>query len=187
MKLLTAIMFKSALSTKHLPTVNYLTSLDKYSISSLIFIYSCLVWHGTVATLLCILSPLVVQFIDKVVLVLLVLFFIITHMVFAKWLRSAYKIRQRMIERDEEFSSLENSTNLNSTRTKQLEQKQDSLALLNNNVISPKPLQHRMSIFNTIDNIDQINYFYNSHRHPSFQTSTNSLKKTKNNAKIMPL
>lgn len=102
-KLLTSIMFKSSYSTKYLPTVNYLTSLDKYSLFSLVFIYMCLVWYGVCASLYGAYPSRTVYSIDKIVFALLLIFYFIVHVVFILWLRSAYLIRNTMVDRDEEF------------------------------------------------------------------------------------
>lgn len=93
--------FRWGYSTRCLPTVNYLTSLDKYSISSLVFIYVCLVWHGTTIFFHSMMETLIK--IDRVVLVFLMLIYTIMHVILFIWLRSAYSIRRAMVERDHDF------------------------------------------------------------------------------------
>ena len=96
-------MFKSSYSMKYLPTVNYLTSLDTYSICSLVFIYLCLIWHGTVSSLLSVYSNQIVFIIDRTVFSILLFTYFIVHVVLSMWLRSAYLIRNSMADKDEEF------------------------------------------------------------------------------------
>ena len=93
--------FRWGYSTRCLPTVNYLTSLDKYSISSLVFIYLCLVWHGSTIFFHKNI-PTLVQ-IDRVILVLLLFIYTSMHVILFIWLQSAYSIRKAMVERDHDF------------------------------------------------------------------------------------
>ncbi|RNA08911.1 gamma aminobutyric acid receptor subunit [Brachionus plicatilis] len=49
--LLTSITFRWSYSSRCLPTVNYFTSLDSYSIKSIVLIFLCLIWHVNLSLL----------------------------------------------------------------------------------------------------------------------------------------
>jgi len=100
--LLTSITFRWVSSGTCLPKVNYLTSLDKYSLISLTCVYLCLIWHGALPFVLNTwnVSHKILYDLDKVFLCALAIFYLIVHVFLILWLRRAHVIRRIMIEKD---------------------------------------------------------------------------------------
>lgn len=186
-------MFKSSYSTKYLPTVNYLTSLDKYSIFSLVFIYLCLAWYGIAAFLVGVYNNNIVLTIDKIILVLFLLLYFVVHVMFIMWLRTAYLIRNSMVDRDEEFwldekkcaeerihsSFANNSHQISPSLIHNLETHKHSLAghamTSNSSGNIPRSFLKRDSLFGTINNIDKIGYYQNRNSRPTISDNFRQL------------
>ena len=101
--MLTSITFRWGYSTRCLPTINYLTSLDKYSIGSIIVIYLALLWHGLCAFLLRRAPQDIVVTVDMIVLTFFAFFYLMFHVVLLIWLNSAFSIRRCLGKRDEKY------------------------------------------------------------------------------------
>jgi hypothetical protein len=104
--LLTSITFRWAYSSRLLPTVNYLTSLDKYSIASLILIYLSLMWHGFSWVFLEFFDSKTLKLIDRNMLIALIFYNMMIHVILFIWLRSAYAKRKLMNDKDKKFMNL---------------------------------------------------------------------------------
>lgn len=102
-QLLTSITFRWGYSTRCLPTINYLTSLDKYSIGSIIVIYLALLWHGLCAMLLRVAAMDTMITVDLFVLTFFALFYFLFHVILLIWLNSAFSIRRSLSKRDEKY------------------------------------------------------------------------------------
>jgi hypothetical protein len=103
--LLTSVTFRWVYSGKCLPTVNYLTSLDKYALISLTCIYLCLIWHGGISQILIKFDHDLsrIRLLDKFVFITLLSFYIAIHFCLIFWLRKAHRIRRKMLERDTRY------------------------------------------------------------------------------------
>lgn len=103
--LLTSVTFRWVYSGKCLPTVNYLTSLDKYALVSLTCIYLCLIWHGGISQVLIKFGHELntIRLVDKLVFATLLSLYIGIHFCLIFWLRKAHRIRRKMLERDTKY------------------------------------------------------------------------------------
>ena len=91
---LTSVIFKWSFSSRCLPTVNYLTSLDIYSIESIVLVFLCFVWHGFVTIFFNFFDYNTVFIIDKVVLGILFFVFILVNLTLLVWSIYTLKIRK---------------------------------------------------------------------------------------------
>jgi hypothetical protein len=165
-------MFKWSYSTRHLPTVNYLTSLDKYSICSLAFVYLCFTWHGIVNILYDFMDAQTVVIVDHVVLVILLSVYFIMQCVLLLWLKRAYTKRENYKRKDSEINlnhKIEFSNSL----------------FLQNTSIDQQNLK-RGSVFNFLNNIDQINHFRHQPRKNSVSDRVRNLIRVKSKSSLSP-
>ena len=89
--ILTLFNFK-IVTSKSLPTISYLTSLDKYEIVNLIFLVVCCFWHSIGSSLIT--DPNLQLSIDKIILIILgVIFFLIQIIFIISLLRSFHKLK----------------------------------------------------------------------------------------------
>lgn len=89
--LLTSVSFKWVIN-RSLPTLSYLTSLDKYAIVSIFYICLLCVWHSIVGAFW---DEEYATFLDRWLLLAFALLFVLYHIGFLVWLFIAYgKIRQ---------------------------------------------------------------------------------------------
>ncbi len=100
--LLTSIMFRWSVS-RLLPPVSYLTLLDKYTLSSLVFISLNSIWHSIIGFL--IRNMGISKKIDYYVLSLFTIFFLVYHFLMAFFLFQALRNRQVMLESDRKYAS----------------------------------------------------------------------------------
>lgn len=145
--LLTSITFRWSYSTRCLPTVNYLTSLDSYSIRSIVLIFFCLVWHGFCTIFFNFYKYEIVNKIDKIILGILSLLFIVSHLILLLWIRSAHKIRKLMKLKDKTFKTYHSKSSKRIIN--------DLLQLYTYEQL--EEMSARNSIFSTVYNIDMIN------------------------------
>jgi hypothetical protein len=100
--LLTSVTFRWMYSCRCLPTVDYLTSLDKYSLISIIFIYSACIWHGGVSHMMlffgCKIEDL--RIMDRYVCLAFIVLYFTVQLVLIIWLRRGYLLRQSLKEQD---------------------------------------------------------------------------------------
>jgi hypothetical protein len=117
--LLTSITFRWGYSTRCLPAINYLTSLDKYSIGSIIVIYLALLHHGLVASLIKVWGLDIMTTVDVFVFVIFSLIYLLFHVILLLWLNKAFLIRRVLKKLDEKYisnrlgSNLTNPNNIN--------------------------------------------------------------------------
>ena len=142
--LLTSITFRWSYSSRCLPTVNYFTSLDSYSIKSIVLIFLCFVWHGFVTIFFNFFEYNTVNIIDKSMLGFLFLLFLMINLSLALWLKSAFKIRKSIESKDRKFLE---------KRKSRLSQTDDIYNLSN----QFENLNERNSIFSVVNNIDMMN------------------------------
>lgn len=145
--MLTSISFRWSYSSRCLPTVNYLTSLDKYSINSLILIFLCLVWHGFGNVLLNFFNFDTIKKLDRLFLVFLILIFISSHVILFVWMKSANSIRNALKQRDCLFGNPQ-------SKSSQSMFSEEYDIDTNNNLLNSK----RFSVFSSLNYIDAINY-----------------------------
>lgn len=143
--MLTSITFRWSYSSRCLPTVNYLTSLDKYSINSLILIFLCLIWHGLGVVFLNFFTWDTVKKLDRLFLTFLIIFFILTHLILFIWLKSANSIRKALRDRDNNYQQAKSSQSMFS---------EDYEIDPNNNIANNSK---RFSVFSSLNYIDAIN------------------------------
>lgn len=95
--ILTSFSFK-VVTSKTLPAISYLTSLDKYQIINIVYLTMCCVWHSICASLD--LEPKEKIIIDKIVLCCFATFFSLIQVVFiVSFMRSYQNIRElKMLE-----------------------------------------------------------------------------------------
>ncbi|CAF0706853.1 unnamed protein product [Brachionus calyciflorus] len=146
--LLTSITFRWSYSSRCLPTVNYLTSLDKYSIFSLFLIFLTLMWHGSNKFLLTIFNQQTVYNLDDLFLAFLFILFTLSHIVLFIWLKSANSIRNAMKEKDNKLFK---------PQTKSCESLLSNEIMIDSNNNNTIMNTKRLSVFSTINNIDAIN------------------------------
>lgn len=148
--LLTSITFRWSYSSRCLPTVNYLTSLDKYSIGSLVLIYLCLIWHGISIWFLRVFKHETAQKLDKFFLAFLMLLYILFHAILFIWLRSAYSIRRSLMDKDSKLfrHEMKSAQSQIISNDNLIEEDNERNVIFNYN--------KRQSVFSTINNIDAI-------------------------------
>ncbi len=103
--LLTSVTFRWMYSCRCLPTVDYLTSLDKYSLISIIFIYLCCIWHGGVSHMLIYFGYKLVDLrvMDQYVCLSFIVLYFTVQLVLIIWLRRGYLLRQSLRQQDIEY------------------------------------------------------------------------------------
>jgi uncharacterized membrane protein AbrB (regulator of aidB expression) len=75
------------MSARCLPTVNYLTSLDKYSITSIVMVYIALVWHAVLKIFDSMISKEATFIMDKIVFIVLLIIYCFIHILLFRWLK----------------------------------------------------------------------------------------------------
>ncbi|CAF0922000.1 unnamed protein product [Adineta ricciae] len=116
--LLTSITFRWVVN-RSLPTISYLTTLDKYAIISIIMLVLLCIWHSIIAAFI-FLNPDVAVLkgiahtnvyanIDRYVCISAILCYIIIHIILLIWLiRVPYKRRRKMEFLDREYAAKKN-------------------------------------------------------------------------------
>jgi hypothetical protein len=95
--LLSAVSFKAAVS-RLLPTVSYLTSLDKYSLASIVIITAQLVYHALIGSICEIINPQLGYFVDKLVFLLFLGIVCLMQFVYVDYFRRALNHRNELIK-----------------------------------------------------------------------------------------
>jgi len=111
--LLTSITFRWTVN-KFLPTISYLTTMDKYSIGSICVIISLIIWHAVVGAIIFLNVPGAtikernwVLYLDRSVLCVALGTYIIMHLIFLIWLYCVpYKCRRELKEKDIQYNKL---------------------------------------------------------------------------------
>ena len=98
--LLSAVSFKATV-TRLLPTVSYLTSLDKYSLSSIVIIAIMFIYHSLFSALNHFLNESLAYFLDKFAFMCFFSFIVLMHVVYGLWLLGVYNYRQQLIANSE--------------------------------------------------------------------------------------
>lgn len=150
--LLTSITFRWSYSSRCLPTVNYFTSLDSYSIKSIVLIFLCFVWHGFVTIFFNFFDYKVVNIIDKSMLGFLFLVFILINLSLVLWLKSAFKIRK----------SIESYDRKRLEKRKSRFSQSDDISKFNLSY-QFDDVNERNSIFSVVNNIDMMNTLNENH------------------------
>ena len=101
--ILTSFSFK-IVTSKTLPTISYLTSLDKYQIINIVYLGSCCVWHS-ICSAMDIDTQLKLR-IDKIMMFLLATFFFLIQIVFMVTLLKSYKKIKKLEKREIEFEEM---------------------------------------------------------------------------------
>lgn len=104
--LLTSISFKWVIN-RSLPTVSYLTSLDKYAIICIFFVCLTCVWHSLVGSL----WPDNIE-LDRILLLIFTIAFILIHIVLFVWTYAAHKKIKELIKEEREFVKLFKHSNV---------------------------------------------------------------------------
>ena len=100
--ILTLFNFKIVIS-KSLPTISYLTSLDKYEIVNLIFLVVCCFWHslGTLIT-----DSNLQVFIDKIILGALGVIFTLIQVYFVCNLLQSFRKLKKLKQKNREYKKV---------------------------------------------------------------------------------
>ena len=104
--ILTSVSFKWVIN-RSLPTVSYLTSLDKYSSVSIFFLFLVCVWHSIVGSFW---ERDLSIFIDRIFLCFFGLIFVIIQLSYAAWMWFA-RAQVRILEQEEKLLLLNISKN----------------------------------------------------------------------------
>lgn len=98
--LLTSVSFKWVIN-RSLPTISYLTSLDKYAIVCIFYVCLLCVWHSLVGAF----WPNN-QSLDQWLLIAFSIIFFIIHLIFLIWIYFAYGEIRRLTKQEKEFIKL---------------------------------------------------------------------------------
>lgn len=102
--ILTSISFKWV-TNRSLPTVSYMTSLDKYQIVNILYMCLLCIWHAVVASFW---TPDLRAYLDTISLVVFSVLFILFHIYFAIGFVVAYKKIQEVSALELEFKHKSN-------------------------------------------------------------------------------
>ena len=103
--ILTSFSFK-VVTSKTLPTISYLTSLDKYQIINIVYLALCCVWHSVCASLN--IEHEKKFYLDKIVLCCFASFFTLIQLIFTlSFIRSYQNIKELKILEDKFTSQLD--------------------------------------------------------------------------------
>jgi hypothetical protein len=91
-------------TSKTLPTISYLTSLDKYQIINIVYLGTCCVWHS-ICSSLNIEESMKIK-LDKMIMVLLSTFFILIQLVFLVTLLKSYQKIKKLEKKEIEFENM---------------------------------------------------------------------------------
>ncbi len=101
--LLTSVSFKSVVG-RFLPTVSYLTSLDKYSLVSLMIIAMQLLYHALIAAFYSSTTEGIVVLIDKFFFLFFFTLIVFKQLVLLVWIRNVNSHRTRLLAQSAESS-----------------------------------------------------------------------------------
>ena len=101
--ILTLFSFK-IVTSKTLPTISYLTSLDRYQIINILYLVVCCIWHSTCAALKIQLD--VKLLVDNIMLGLLGFFFILIQIVFSFGLLASNRKIKRLEMKESEYEQM---------------------------------------------------------------------------------
>lgn len=96
--LLAAVSYKATVS-RLLPTVSYLTSLDKYCLGAVVLIAGMFIYHSTFALVAELLSPRVGFVVDKLALIVFLCLLLLKQLIYGTWLSNVTAYRNKL--RDE--------------------------------------------------------------------------------------
>lgn len=105
--LLASVTFKW-ITNRSLPTVSYMTSLDKYSIASMLLICAQCVWHSMISAIMDMEQKCdyPYSYYDHIAFVLCCTVFLFVQIVFIIWLlQNAYKKRSLLNKQELDFSN----------------------------------------------------------------------------------
>lgn len=98
--LLSSVSFKWVIN-RSLPTVSYLTSLDKYSIVCIFFVCLLSVWHSLIGSILANYDYSI--FIDRCSLGIFFILFIFIHLLLFIWFLKAYNVVRNLKKKEIEY------------------------------------------------------------------------------------
>ena len=99
--LLTSVSFKWVIN-RSLPTISYMTSLDKYAMFSIVYLVSCCIWHSIIGSNLLPGDVNKQVYYDQWALIVFAGLFIILHIMLVFWYLIAYS-HVRRIENEEKY------------------------------------------------------------------------------------
>ena len=97
--MLTSVSFKWVIN-RSLPTVSYLTSLDKYAIICILYVCLLCVWHAIVGAFW---TPTEAREYDKWLLLAFSMVFIVIHVGFIIWYLNAYRGITKLKKNEKSF------------------------------------------------------------------------------------
>jgi hypothetical protein len=109
--LLSSVSFKGSVN-RLLPTVSYLTSLDKYSLASIVIITLILLYHALLAAFSKFLDEMIVCKLDKLAFAIFLTIIIIKQAVYGVWLMASYNY-QKKIRNESLFHETKNDKKIN--------------------------------------------------------------------------
>lgn len=112
--LLSSVSFKAVVN-RLLPTVSYLTSLDKYSLSSIVIISGMFIYHSFFAAMSSFLSDSSCYYMDKLAFVIFTSLILAKQFTYGFWLMTVSSLRQNLIQKGifYEHGTHKNDSNLN--------------------------------------------------------------------------
>ncbi|XP_041375343.1 cys-loop ligand-gated ion channel-like [Gigantopelta aegis] len=100
---LTGVAFKFVVN-QSLPRISYLTYMDKYILSSMIYIVLVCVWHSVAGKLYELANKEFAQQLDWKALIFFVIIYISSHLLFSFWIyKVVWKRRRLMVKKDEAY------------------------------------------------------------------------------------
>lgn len=94
--LLSTVSYKIAVS-RLLPTVSYLTSMDKYCIASLVIIASMLAYHGVFGLFIATLDVNDLKYYDRMFFMTFVFVLVLKQFVYVRWLLRIHELREELV------------------------------------------------------------------------------------------
>ena len=107
--LLSSVSFKWVIN-RSLPTISYMTSLDRYAMFSMIFIVACCIWHSIIGSSILPGDLNSQMVLDQWALIGFSALFCLLHIISGFWFYSAYKNVKRIKEAELKYLSGLNST-----------------------------------------------------------------------------
>ena len=95
--LLSSVSYKIAVS-RLLPTVSYLTSLDKYCIASLVMIAAMLGYHAVFGLFIGAVEVHVLRNYDRMFFLFFVCALIVKQLAYVKWLMQIYGLQEELVK-----------------------------------------------------------------------------------------
>ena len=101
--ILTSVSYKTAWS-RTMPTISYMTSVDKYQVASIFYLVLCCIWHSSIASLNIINADLK-YLLDKIALGMFALFFLTIQLITVISVVVSYKKLKVYKENERNFLS----------------------------------------------------------------------------------